>query len=175
MKKFEEREFNGALAEYLEECKQHRIKSIYNYEYRYIKEIIYDTEKEERYGTERDGYEQYKKETKGSLSYGGEVSLRTNTTDGEIDGYVSEEKLKENINLNKMKDILSRAKQHLMNTLMVKDIGSFEYWLATLDTGMMADNKSVNGITAMIEFYEWIIEAYQGDKDYKKYVDKIVA
>ena len=71
---------NSIFKQYLTLVDNHRVEAIYNNSYRYIKDIIWDDEKNIKYGNTRKGYDKYKSESKGYMSFSGEVSLRYGTT-----------------------------------------------------------------------------------------------
>lgn len=173
MKMHEKQEFNGPLGKFLEETKQYRIPSIYNYEYRYIKEIIWDTEKQELYGSERAGYEKYKQDNlRTNVSFSCVHSLRTCTLDNEIQGYIVESKKSTNENFNELYNIYNKARTELYTILDVKDKESFDYYI---DEHVITSefNLSENSIISRIKTLEKLIKEYNEDEYFKKVLDKI--
>ena len=171
--KFEKRYLNGPLKEYLERCKPHRIESIYNTEYKYIKEIIWDTEAQEKFGDDRSGYEKFKNDSNypGNISYSGEIDLRIRTAkDGTILGYLTEKKMTRNDSYLIIQKNLEDAKEKTIEILQVKDIKNFDYWLE----GKMYSSSGANEMISSIEVLESIITTYAYDEDFKSYLDKII-
>jgi|SaaInl8_200m_RNA_FD_contig_81_619839_length_10764_multi_4_in_0_out_0_8 hypothetical protein len=174
MFKFEDKTFTGPLAEFLENCKPHRVEAIYNTDYRYIKEIIYDTEAEERYGRSRAGYEQYGLENPGSMSFSGEIDLRIRTDiDGNVLGCMTETKRTNNDNFTHMVKQYDDAKAELIKLLDVKDIENFNYWLEEAAPFRVSTRMGANETISAIEDLELIYETYNEDEDFKKFLDKI--
>ena len=162
----------GPLKEFLEECDEHRLEAIYNYDYRYIKEIIYDEDLEKKYGNTRKGYEQFKKNELGTISYGGDVSLRTREDkEGNIIGYMSEKSLKNNDKLNMIAEIYERAELKFREILGVTCPESFNYWFDSL--GWYDEKLDVNNLINRIRQLEGILTSYKEDKEFRSFIDKI--
>jgi len=174
MFQFEEKEFNGPLGQYLENCKPHRTEAIFNKEYKYIKEIVWDDDLNEKHGSTREGYEQFKAENPGYISYGGEVDLRTwYDHNGEVLGYLTETKKTSNDNYVILKKQFEDAKDELYRILDVKDRENFNYWLeeeVPLHTSFRLDTNNV--IENICEL-ENIITKYKEDEEFKNFLDKI--
>ena len=170
---FEDRTFNGPLKKYLEECKIHRKESIYNKEYRYIKEIIWDDELQAKFGKTREGYDKYKNDysIKGHVAYGGFNDLREITDDNKIIGYLLETKKSNNESYTELIKILNNAKQATINLLNIKDLVAFDYYL---DTRGFNYYNSTNELIGKIEKLEEIIDDYNNEEDFKLYLDKII-
>ena len=165
-------QYKGLLAEFLENCRIHRVEAIYNYEYRYIKEIIYDDEFNEKFGSTREGYENWKKEkTPGGISFSGEVSLRTVTDKDKIIGYVSESKRRENTSYMEMKKQFEEAYSKMCEIINVKDKSSFDYWFES--SGYKHNITEANKFILAIEKLEELIFIYDNNSKFKKLIDKI--
>lgn len=172
LKKFEDREFNGPLAEYINNCKPHRVEAIYDTEYRYIKEIVYDEEKQSRYGSSREGYERYKRDMEGYASYSGELDLRVQKSrEGEVLGYFTESKLTSNESYKIMMQQYDMALSETKKILGVNDDEAFMFWLETeFSWGF---RNGANEIISGIEKLEGIIARYESDHDFKRFIDKV--
>ena len=180
MKLFEDREYNGVLGEYLENCKKYRVEAIYNTEYRYIKEIIWDTEAQEKFGSDRAGYEKFKadKDYPGNLSYSGEIDLRIryDKENGSPLGYITESKRTSNDNYKHMLKQLEGAKAKMFEILGVKDTEIFNYWLEEYVGDLFGfSRKGANETIYAIEKLEEIITKYNDpeEKEFKQFLDKI--
>lgn len=173
MKMFEDKEFNGPLKDFLDSCKPHRVESIYNKEYKYIKEIIWDEEKNNKYGNTRKGYDSYKQEIEGTASYSGEIELRVTKKDGQIVGYFTETKLSSNEHLNLIFVQYQLALEKTKEILKVKDKNSFMYWLTNERPPFGGFKMGTNEIVGAIQNLESIIRDYNEDEEFKRYLDKI--
>jgi len=177
MKMFEDKEFNGAMASFLTECQDHRIPSIYNTKYRYVKEIVYDTEAEEKYGTSRAGYDEWKNTKKynqtTSLGYSGVTSIRTlsDYKTGETLGYILETKETTNDSLTKMLNILEKAEEEFYKILDVTAFDTFNFWFQDQYDTMR--NLEANSIISRIERLEGIINDYNEDEEFRNFINKI--
>lgn len=156
---------------YVDECHKHRIGAIYDVEYKYIKEIIWDDCAQEKYGKSREGYEQYKSENPGQYSYAGMVSLReVNHSSGETT-YFIEEKRAVNSDLSDIVKQYELAKAKLYEILEVKDVQSFEIFLTEYKD--LYFTKDVNTIISNIKGFENFLSEYNNDPDFKRVIDKI--
>lgn len=170
--------FNGEVTEnlnpfqeYLDKAKENKIESIYNYEYKYIKEIIWDTEKQLKFGNKREGYERFNTKDK-SVSYSGVSSLRTVTdsaNNSPVIGYVLETRLTQNDAYLRMKEQYDLAKNKLYKILEVKDTESFDYWFEQI----IGYPSSENSILSHIREFGNILEQYANDDEFRKFLDKI--
>jgi len=172
MIKFEDEKHTGPLKEFLEECKEHRIEAIYNYDYRYIKEIIYDDELEKKYGNSRTGYEKFKNNEPGNMSYSGEVSLRTRVDkDDNILGYMTERKLNNNDKLNTIFEIYKNAEIRFREILKITSPETFDYWFYNL--GWTDEHLDVNNLINKIKRLERILFDYNEDMEFRNFINKI--
>jgi len=161
----------GPLKEFLEECDEHRLEAIYNYDYRYIKEIIYDEDLEKKYGNTRKGYEEFKKNEPGTMSYN-DTYLRTRRDkEGNILGYMSEKALKTNDKLNMIAEIYERAELKFREILGVTCPESFNYWFDSL--GWYDEKLDVNNLINRIKRLEGILTSYDEDENFRSFIDKI--
>jgi hypothetical protein len=173
MRMFEEKEFTGPLAEYLNACKPHRVEAIYNSQYRYVKEIVYDEDMEKAYGDTREGYNQFRRDVKCSVSHAGEVSLRdVRDAKGELTGYITETKLTSNEGWNLMYEQYESALEKTKELLGVEDEKNFQYWMDNSGECHIS-TAGANEIVNSIKSLEGIIEDYQEDEDFRRYLDKI--
>ena len=172
MNKFEDKNFTGVFAEYLNNCKPYRIEAIYNAEFRYIKEIIWDTEAEEKFGKTREGYKKFKNDEEYQCNVSiNDVYLRTrHDRYGNILGYITETKRTSNDDYNIVYKQYEDAKEKLMELLNVKDKETFLYWLDS-ETSV---GTCVNGIISSIQNLESIYKEYNEDEEFKRFFDKIV-
>jgi hypothetical protein len=176
IKMHEDKEFTGPLAKFLEETKQYRIPSIHNEEYSYIKEIIWDSAKQSKYGKERSGYEEFKQDSlKNGLNIGfsGIHSLReVKDKHDNIIEYVLESKKTENNNLNELIRIYNDAREELYTILDVKDKETFDYYV---DYNIIEGyfRLEANTIIDRLKDLEKMINEYNSDEFYKRYIDKI--
>jgi len=156
------------LKKYIEMFEPHKLEAIYNKEYRYIKEIIWDDELNSTLGSTRKGYEKF---DKGLVSYSGEVSLRTVTKEGNIVGYITETNLTSNVKSSMFREFYQMAKEETYRILDVKDKESFDYWLEDSGKGISFEgfNHYINGIKSL----ENVIEEYIEDEDFRRFLDKI--
>jgi len=178
MFKFEDKEFSGPLAEFLENCKPHRVEAIYNTEYKYIKEIIWDTEAQDKFGSTREGYEKFQKDTDypGGMSYSGQIDLRIRTNrEGEVLGYMTESKRTNNDNFDHMLEQYNLAREKLYEILEVKDKETFNYWLEEEAPFMISMRMGANETITAIENLENIVIKYNDEDhiDFKQFIDKI--
>lgn len=175
---FEDKEFKGPLAEFLNNCKPHRVEAIYNTEYNYIKEIIWDTEAQEKFGSTREGYDRFKmdKDYLGNISFGGEIDLRVRTINGVPVGYITESKRTTNDNYNHMVKQFEDAKERLFEILEVNDKEAFNYWLEEFAGGLFGFSRSgANETISSIETLQQIITIYNDphELEFKQFIDKI--
>lgn len=179
MKKFEDIENTGPLAKFLDACKPHRIEAIYNTEYRFIKEIVWDTEAEEKFGTDRAAYEAWSKTDKGyergalDMSYSGKVDLRvlTERSSGKPVAYVTETKLDRNKSQELMHQQFELAKEEVYKILNVANLSSFNYWFE--EQNIYDWRGGANEIISSIEHLELIIKKYNKDEEFRSFIDKI--
>lgn len=160
------------LQEFIDNCQKERIEAIYNAEYKYIKEIIWDDEKNNQYGTTREGYENFKQDNNGSISHSHEIYLRENKDikTKETLGYLIESKRTSNDNYNIMYDNFKKAKEKFIEMLEVEDTEAFEYWLESYTSIYLAKaNEIINSIKTL----DNILIKYNEDKEFKRFIDKI--
>jgi len=154
------------LMNFLTECEQYHTGSIYNSNYRYIKEIIWDSKLEEEIGGSRASYEKYKKNK--NISYSGVTYLRTIVDNSnKAIAYITETKRTTNEDNIKLYEILERATKELYKILKVKDINNFEYFL---------ENENIlyaSSVVANIKALENIIIRYNSEPEFKAYLDKV--
>lgn len=168
-KLFEDKQFCGPLADMLNKCKLYRTDAIYNEQYRYIKEIIWDDEYQEKYGITRKGYERFKDDHPGSISFGGKISLRSVTNNGTVK-YFTQEKKEYNTSLSEMINIYEESKDKMYEILNVKDINTFDYWFDDYtDFSFHCPNVIIDNIKEL----EDIINKYNTDDKFKTFIDKI--
>lgn len=156
---------------FLDECHKHRIGAIYDVNYRYIKEIIWDDETQDKYGVTREGYEKYKDEHTGQYSYSGMASLREVKHDSGETTYFIEEKRPVNSELSYIINQYELAKAKLFEVLEVKDIKTFEIFLTEYKD--LYFTKDVNTIISNIKGFENFLSEYNNDADFKRVIDKI--
>jgi hypothetical protein len=177
MKMFEDKKYTGPLGEFLENCKPHRIESIYNKEYRYIKQIIWDDELNEKFGSTREGYEKFKNDRSipGNMSYGGEIDLRIryDRDSGLPLGYMTETKLTSNESYKIMQEQFDNALKKTKEILDVKDEESFMYWLNNERPPFGGWRRGANETISAIQHLEKIIKDYNEDEEFKSFLDKI--
>lgn len=164
---------NSPLSKFIEKCQEHRIESIHNNEYKYIKEIIWDTVAQEKYDCTRKGYDEYRKNNAVRVSHSGKVSLREITIDDEVVGYITETKRNNNPDYNIIYSQYELAKKELFKILDVKDIDNFNYWLMEEVSNHSGYGSCENTIISSIKCLEKIIISYNKDSSFKKYIDKI--
>ena len=169
---FKNTTYSGKLGEFLNKIENHRTEAIYNKEYRYIKQIIYDDELQEKYGSTREGYERYKRDLSGYASYSGEIDLRVQTDrDGVILGYFTEAKKKVNDPLSEIEKIYEDAKQEFFNILGCTDTEALEYWLSDkIHINPMEANSYLYGVKKL----EIILKDYEEDEEFKVFLDKLI-
>lgn len=149
-----------------------------NTEHKYIKEIIWDTEAQEKFGSTREGYERFKmdKDYPGSMSFSGEIDLRIRTDrEGNVLGYMTESKRTNNDNFNHMLEQYNLARAKLMEILEVKDKENFEYWLEEEAPFRVSMRMGANETISAIESLERIINKYNDpdEVEFKSFIDKI--
>jgi len=182
MNMFKEENYNGPLREYIINALPYRVEAIYNTEYRYIKEIIWDTEAQEKFGSGREGYEKFKQDKSypGNLSYSGEIDLRIryDRENGLLLGYITESKRTSNDNYKHMVKQFEDAKEKMFEILGVKDTEAFNYWLEEYTGGLFGfSRKGANETISAIETLEGIITKYNDpeEQEFKQFLDKIKA
>jgi hypothetical protein len=170
-KTFEEKEHTGVLSEFLENIKPHRIEAIYNKEYRYIAQIIWDDELNEKYGSKREGYERFKSEQPGYVTHSGEIDLRVwRDHNGEELGYMTETKLNSNESYKIINEQFHGALKKTKEILDVKDHEAFDYWLNNeVNSTFRGPNECISAIKRL----QSIIERYNEDMEFRAYLDKI--
>lgn len=179
MKMFEEENYNGPLSEYIINALPHRVEAIYNKEYKYIKEIIWDTEAQEKFGSTREGYEKFQQDENypGGMSYGGCIDLRVRTDrEGNILGYMTESKRTSNDNYKHMVKQFNDAKTKTFEILEVKDIKAFNYWLEEYASGLFGFSRAgANETISAIQELEEIITRYNDpeEHEFRQFLDKI--
>ena len=162
---------NSIFKQYLTLVDNHRVEAIYNNSYRYIKDIIWDDEKNIKYGNTRKGYDKYKSESKGYMSFSGEVSLRVETDkDNNILGYMIEEKKQINEPLLEIYKIWDDSKKSFFELLGASDPSLLEYWL---DDKINVDIRCPNSFKGAIKELYDIIEEYNLNSDLKRFLDKL--
>lgn len=165
------------LNEILEQMNEVRVEAIYNKEYRYIKEIVWDDEANKKYGTSREGYEQYQKDnTNLYATFTNIESLRrmqtrdANKTDVK---YFIEAKREVNTQLGQMFDLYNKARAELVKILNVKDEEAFNYYIDEHVIGSgdfrLGANELKSRVTRLIQF----VDDYNNDEYLKRVIDKI--
>lgn len=168
--------YNGVLGEYLKECDLQDREPIYSFRYKYIKEIVWDDEKNIKYGDSRDGYEKFKH----SNEY-----IRKDTSDSfyvvlketedkvtrESTGYTIETKSINLKNQDKLKELVSNAQLECMSLLGIKS-PSFLFWLNGYSGYGGTYINSIDAARHKIKFLIGIIEDYAVQEDFKDFIDK---
>jgi len=174
----EKEKYNGPLKEYILNASHYRNNASYNKEYKYIKEIIWDNEAQEKFGNTRDGYEKFRNDESypGGISYSGEIDLRirTDVETGDVLGYLTESKKTMNDDFEHMIKQFEDAKAKTFEILGVKDVETFNFWLEEYAGGIFGFSRSgANETIIAIETLESIIIEYDKSKKFKKFIDKI--
>lgn len=159
------------LDKYLKDLESHRTEAIYNYSYKYIKEIIWDDEKNEKYGDSRLGYDKFRKDVRTSVSYSGVTSLREITIDNGIVGYISETKNQINYPLLEISEIWKSAREEFIRELGATDTRAIDFWL---DDKIYIDYTEANSYRSAIMELKDIIKDYNYDEDFRFFIDKLV-
>jgi len=162
---------NTPLGSFLQEIEEHRGEAIYNTTHRYIKEIIWDDEKNKKYGDTREGYERYKRDSNGYMSYSGVVSLREETDkDNNIIGYMTEQKRQTNEPLKEIQEIYDRAVDKFCELVGgSSDSKVLKWWL---DDNIHRDtqaNTYMYGVKSLEEY----LDEYSWNEEFKEFIDKI--
>lgn len=160
------------MLKYIEQINGHRIEAIYNTSHRYIKEIIWDDDKNLEYGDTRKGYDRYKRETQGyDMSYGGVTSLRTETDrDGNIIGYMTETKKQVNEPLLEIAKIWEESKKGFFEILEINDPEPVEFWISDK---IEINYRCPNSIRSAVYELKDMIDEYFFDESFKKFIDKL--
>ena len=169
------------LKKITEEISKVRKKAIYNYKYSYFLAdgnggMIPDTGRNVKYGDERSGYESFKDEPYNTMvSFSGVTSLRTikNRSDGEIQGYITERKISNNPEVDKLIVIKEQVRSYIMGEIGVKDEDSFFYYVMDNEPELNFRNN-YDSIISQINWWKHLYSEYLDDKNFKKYIDKIV-
>jgi hypothetical protein len=177
MKKFEDLQYKGIFSEYLNNCKPHRVESIYNKQYRYIKEIIWDDERNEKYGNTRAGYDRFNQEDSlnGLMSYSGEIDLRV-LNDRETKEpllYMTETKCSSNESYMIIFEQYQHALNKLQELLEVTDTESLNYWLNECRPSFTNYSRGANETISAIQSLEEIYNDYNEDEEFRSFIDKI--
>ncbi len=175
MRMFEDRKFTGPLAKYLENCQPYRVEAIYNTEYKYIKEIIWDDELQDKFGNTRAGYDKLKNDRniKGGFDFGGQTDLRVRTYEDKIIGYMTETKKTQNDDFKILLKQYEDAKKEMYKILKVKDTDTFDYYLENNNISFSFSRSGANETISSIETLEEIITEYNDDPVFKRFLDKI--
>lgn len=163
------------MKDILDELETLKSNSIYNYEYKYIKEIIWDDERNSKYGNDRNGYEKYKQEdTNTYITFSGKTSLRIveDRTTGEIVGYIAESECKDKSE-KRIYELRDLAKKEFYNALGVTNISEFEFWYNEYYGTCDFRNSSYTIVFNQIKQLINIVKRYNEDEDFKKFIDKI--
>lgn len=175
------------LKEKLKVVKEIDRKTVYNYKYKYwnVTEngMELDVKAANTYGEDRDSYEKYKTDIREGrtgviIDDSGKVSLRAviDTNTKETIGYVTEEKLSNKPYVDNVKEIYETALEDVKEFLGVQDIDSFLYYInhniASFDfygtSETLSYERSLEGLIELIEEYDY-------DEEYKKYIDKVIS
>ena len=164
--------YSGPLGDFLNEIESHRTDAIYNYEYKYIKEIIWDDVKNEKYGITRAGYDKFKNEEPGYMTYSGETIIRTNIDrDGDVLGYMTETKRKINDSLNEIFEIYVRALDRFCELVeSSEDTSTLKWWL---DKKIHIDTMEANTYLYAVKKLETFLYEYNECPEFKTFIDKV--
>jgi len=163
----------------LENFKTLKKETTYNYEYSYFRkndqgDLIIDKDLNSLYGKNRNGYEKLKENNSCKVEYSGVVSIRkAEFTDTKIeDIYISETKLSYETYSDRLMQLEKDAKEYAIGSLIVNDIEAFEYFLndrLEWDFNIKPEHCFNN-----IRFYIQLVEDFQNDEEFKRYMNKII-
>lgn len=159
------------MKQFIEMIESHRKEAIYNYSYKYIKEIIWDDEKNEKYGDGRVGYEIFTQENEVSVSFSGIESLRkVYDMDNNVKSYILETKKEVNDPLMEIIDIYNSAVDYFCNKLGSTDSKILRWWI---DSNIEVNPREVNSyLSAVKELNSYLID-YEIYEDFRLFIDKI--
>lgn len=158
------------MKQFIEMIESHRKEAIYNYSYKYIKEIIWDEEKNEKYGDSRVGYEIFSS-TSGRVEFSGVNSLRCEfDKDNNVKSYILETKKEVNDPLMEIIDIYNSAVDYFCNKVGSTDSKILRWWI---DSNIEVNPREVNSyLSAVKELNSYLID-YEIYEDFRLFIDKI--
>lgn len=160
------------LQEQLQKIKLVSPTSIDNYRY-----TLYNIEglniiKTDTLKTRKD-YEEYRRTSNQiQIQHSGENSLRSVKRNNEIIGYILEEKPEYKVNIEYYKSIFQEVFDYIINELEIQDVDSFNYYLDNFCNINFILNEMI--CKGSIEKLFEILDNYNNDIDYKKFLNKII-
>lgn len=143
------------------------------YTYQYIKSIAYDVA-QSKYGTSREGYEQFKKDFPDfQISFSGVHSLREVTYKNDIVGYIIETKETQSEKFKELNFEFKKAKDILYRELNVVDTESFDTFIDMRLNGYTDKCIYSDSVYKRIMVLEDILYEYYDSEDFKNFIDKI--
>jgi len=125
-----------------------------------------DNYRQTKYGSSREGFEQFKKEGL-NIAYPGEVSYREYNG-----GFVLEKKIQKSNKLTMdSKKLYEDFYKEVVEKLNVKDEVSFKFYIEEIPILEMSSFQYYKG---KAEALNEILSKYEKDKDYKKFLDKVI-
>jgi len=181
MEKLKKKRFTPTnnIDKYQKQANKIKHDNIYNYKYQYFTATPHgmrsDDEKNHKYGTKRDGYEQLRLDEKNiSVSHAGVVSLRTITDrdrNNAVIGYITEEKLSDSGWKDEISKLADECFNELCSELDVKDEESFRYFLFN-DLGLFKDYELE--LQSKLDKMVHVYNEYNNDEEFRAFIDKII-
>jgi hypothetical protein len=163
---------------YLKEIQAIRKDSLNNYEYTYFNKtnngMEYSVDVNRYFGTDRAGYEKFKQENPDSYVDHPTTSLRSvvDRISGKTVGFITEKTLSSTPMRDEAKRLFDLQLEEVIRYLEVKDLDSFMYYIDEKTT-TFDFNDSVeiyrNKLSSLID----IIDEYENDEEFRKYLNKI--
>lgn len=159
------------MKQFIEQIENHRKYAIYNYTYKYIKDIIWDDEKNSKYGNDRKGYETFTEENDISVSFAGIDSLRTvYDMNNNIQSYIIETKEEINHPLLEIIDIFNKAIDEFCKIVGSVDSETLRWWL---DKELDTSPRDVNSYMYAVKQLDRMVDDYDNYDDFRQFIDKI--
>jgi len=165
----------------IKKFKELKKETIYNYKYSFFNKdekgnLMVNEEFNSKYKDNRAGYDNFREDYQCQVGYAEELSLRPilKTDDDEIKNLIIlEEKLSYETYTERANKIEKEAKKEFIDIIKAKDLDMLDIFLSDkilIDYHITTDNLLNN-----IKTYLNLIEQYKKDKDFKKYIDKIIS
>lgn len=168
--------------EILARVKELNKKIAYHYKYSYFnmnagRETTVNKELSEKYGETRDGYEAFRSDILSSVTFTGDIAFREVTIQGEKEPkyVILEEKVNVDNYYSDLVTIYNELKAKVINFLNVQDEDMFEWYISEYRTPGSVIFNSKESVSKNIECLFDLIEEYQDNPEFKKYLDKIIS
>ena len=167
------------LVRYISDLKDISKKDAYDYQYRYYElqgEDLVHSKRCEVFGNDRSGFEKFKKENDDSyVGYSGKVSLRevVDSVSKKIIGYVAEEKVPGEGNINNAEKIYEELFNKIKEALNVEDNEAFMFYVIQ-ESPTFDFRPSINEYLQKARWLLDLYDNYENDDEFRYFLDKII-